>query len=225
MAFPGRTESPPLREQPLSHPPDSCAVPKLHPPSPRLSTVGSASLATWLVAKRLPRSASRPSIDITSGVHVPARRPKPLRSARRCHPPRMFRPRGFSPPRRHSTSGFRACCIPKPTMGFTRFQRTDAACLPRLLAFPPVHAPSRAFPPAAAVRASPHAVAPLPFATLPGMGARLRGLAPPGSPSRLRTVAGTPPRRGSPGFPSLPSHDHRGDRAFRASPGPAQGKP
>lgn len=70
----------------------------------------------------------------------------------------------------------------------------------------------------AAVRASPHAVAPLPFATLPGMGARLRGLAPPGSPSRRRTVAGTTPLRGSPGVPLLPSHGHRSDRAFRRHP-------
>jgi hypothetical protein len=46
--------------------PSDRAVPKLRPSSPRMSTIGRASLATRLVAERLPGPHVRPSTDITS---------------------------------------------------------------------------------------------------------------------------------------------------------------
>jgi hypothetical protein len=57
------------RVKPTAQSPHDRAVPKLRPPSPRLSTIGSASLAARLVAEHPPRSAFRPSVDMILGVH------------------------------------------------------------------------------------------------------------------------------------------------------------
>lgn len=88
----------------------------------------------------------RPSVSAPYGVHsrwltclatcCPA-------SATRCHPHRMFRPRGSSPPRRLPPPwGPWACCIPQPTLGFIGFwpaRSRDAALavLPGACAHPP----------------------------------------------------------------------------------------
>jgi hypothetical protein len=68
-------------------------------------------------------------------IRAPLRRQEPsastpgskLPSARRCDAPHMFRPRGFSPPRRFAPhTAPRACCIPQPARGSSRFRSTGA---------------------------------------------------------------------------------------------------
>jgi len=152
-------------------------------------------------------------------VSTPAPRRESLRSARRCHPSRMFRPRGFSPPRRLAPPQARGLvasrCRPWGSPGFSA--PTRHACL----ASSPPHRCTR--PPERSLPRQPHARhrAPMPPCRSPpflGWVTRLRGLAPPGSPSRRCTVAGPSLPRGSPGVPLLPSHGHRGGRAFRRRP-------
>jgi hypothetical protein len=178
------------------------AVPKPRPLSPRFPAIGSASRAARLVAERLPRRAFSPP-STSPSVSTPAARPKPLRSARRCHPSRSFRPRAFSAPRRLAPPGARGLVASRSrpwgssVFGALHDMPAVAHALPS-----PMPTPSRAFPPAAAVRASPHVRSPLPFpAPLEGVRRRLRGLAPPGSPQRSHAVAGARPPRGSPGLP------------------------
>lgn len=68
-------------------------------------------------------------------IRAPLRRHEPsastpgskLPSARRCDAPHVFRPRGFSPPRRFAPHTVpRACCIPQPARGSSRFRSTGA---------------------------------------------------------------------------------------------------
>jgi len=62
----------------------------------------------------------RPSVDMPGCAS--SRGPRPA-SVRPCHRSDMFRPRGFSPPRRIAPHpGSWACCIPQPTMGFAGFR-------------------------------------------------------------------------------------------------------
>jgi hypothetical protein len=205
LAFPGRSGVLLLRVQLLARAPFDRAVPKRRPSSSRVSTVGRASLATRLEAERLPVHMSP-----LRRHHRTVSTPHPDRSRadrrRGNQPPRSFRPRGFSPPRRlPPPHGSRVCCISQPTLGSTGFRRLAAACLlrrPRLLtgahALQSVSSPSSR----ACVTAR---RCPLAVRHRPGMVTRPRGLAPPGSPSDRRAVADTPPSRGSPGFPLLPS--------------------
>lgn len=72
MAFPGCASSPPLRVV-LARAPSDRAVPKLRPSMLRMSTIGRASLATRLVAERLPGPHVRPSVDITCRCPLPRR--------------------------------------------------------------------------------------------------------------------------------------------------------
>jgi len=66
-------------------------------------------------------------------------------SVQRCHALNMFRPRGFSPPRRlPPPNRLRAYCIPHPTMRFTGLLLHHA--LASSLAFPPVLLPPELFP-------------------------------------------------------------------------------
>jgi len=107
-------------------------------------------------------------------------------SAQRCQAPNMFRPRGFSPPRRFTPPNrLQACCIPHPTLGSTGLLLLHA--LAPSLAFPPVPLPSELFPLEQPCLTSPQALAPssLPAATP----TRPRGLAPLKNPLRSSAVA------------------------------------
>jgi hypothetical protein len=75
----------------------------------------------------------------------------------------MFRPRGFSPPRRFPPpEDAWACCIPLPILGFIGFPRRARRASVRR-GFPADATPSRAFPTRTAVPASPRAVALMSF--------------------------------------------------------------
>jgi hypothetical protein len=95
-------------------------------------------------------------------------------SARCCQAPCVFRPRGFSPPRRLPPPGrSQACCILLPTMGFIGFRPAPwrvhpVSRLPSLGLVPPRRCqPSRAFPACAAEVTSPSLRAPSSFSGMP----------------------------------------------------------
>jgi hypothetical protein len=73
----------------------------------------------WALAsfahRRVPLHRHRFRSPLPRGLAAPLRQ-------RGCHPLRMFRPRGFSPPRRLPPPVVsRACCIPLPILGFVAF--------------------------------------------------------------------------------------------------------
>lgn len=80
--------------------------------------VGTPDCLSW-GCRRSPLRRARPRSPLPDA---------PLRvhpSGRRLPTPTMFRPRGFSPPRRFSPrAGLRACCIPLPVLGFAAFRKT-----------------------------------------------------------------------------------------------------
>jgi hypothetical protein len=190
-----------------------CVGPKPHPwvhPSIRRAARSKAHLAA---ARLVLPSASfrvtkdRPSIDMTGRCPLPAAcgLPRPLPSARRCHAPCSFRPRGFSPPRRLPPPAARGLvashCRPWGSSGF----RLDARCAGARGGFPADAMPSRAFPTRTAVPASPRAVALVPLqVAIPGPPgpARLQGLAPYEQCVAGSAVAGWPPPVALLGFPS-----------------------
>lgn len=119
----------------------------------------------------------------------------PLTSARCCHAPCLFRPRGLSPPRRVPLPGrLQACCILLPTMGFTGFRPAPWRVHPvaRLhtlgLVRPRRCWPSSAFPACAAEVASPPSPCPL-AVVRHACRTRPRGLAPHTRPLHPRRVA------------------------------------
>jgi hypothetical protein len=92
--------------------------------SPALLTFASP---TERSSERWSRSSSSRGIRLfapppTCPMRVHSRETSPP-SARRCHAPCSFRPRGFSPPRRLSPHiGSRVCCTPQPVLGFVAFR-------------------------------------------------------------------------------------------------------
>jgi hypothetical protein len=104
--------------------------------------------ALHLLAKDRPRVHSRPWAS-------------PSPSASGNHPEVLFRPRGFSPPRRVSPrSGSQACCILQPTLGFAAFHAHQPKLATILATRPPLEGCSHPL----VVLRSPGALAPVAFA-------------------------------------------------------------
>jgi len=160
--------APPLRGR-MTVPPSRHA-PSGNPDSARrilgTSAFGDASRVARLRLSRAPSTGffkDHLSVVLPSGASSRGVSPA---SARSCHRPDMFRPRGFSPPRRLAPpEDLRACCIPLPTLRFTGFRAPGQRVPARPLAFPHRAMPSRAYPPAAADPASPRRRASLPSPT------------------------------------------------------------
>jgi hypothetical protein len=162
----------------------------------------------------------RPSV-----VHVPGRCLPPAfppASARCCHTPCMFRPRGLSPPRRASSSETLAGLLhPAPDPGVHRVsaRAVAPACgLPHtsLGLVPPLRcSPSSAFPACAAEPASPPAPTPSPLlrhACRPDLEALLR--------TRVRGTTAALPRRCARCAHGLPFLELPRSEAVASSRGP-----
>jgi hypothetical protein len=137
----------------------SCCPDRLTPISSRgVGPVARVSPDAW---------PSRPSVSFAPSCEGPMRvHSRPRTEARHlrlsdANPKVMFRPRGFSPPRRVSPrKGSQACCILQPTLGFATFH-TDQ---PKPAAIPATRPPLEGCSQPPVVLRSPGALAPLAFA-------------------------------------------------------------
>jgi hypothetical protein len=181
-----------------------------------MSTIGRASLATRLVAERLPGPHVRPSVDITCRC--------PLHVATEAAPLGSTVPAVALVPSSWVLTTSTACstCRLASLLHLAADHGVHRVSAPRrcmpaapVRASPPVHMPSRAFSFQAAVRTSPCAVAPSPFTAVLGWWCDLEALlrwevrathAP--LPTCLPLVALL-------GFPCSRSHHRRSDGAFR----------
>jgi hypothetical protein len=178
-----------------------------------------ASRVVRSVTERLPWGFQIPPLRRSSPERCLLRALPPA-SARCCHTPCVFRPRGLSPPRRLALSGrVQACCILLPTLGFTGFRPAPrrvhpVARLRPLGLVPPLRcSPSSAFPACAAELTSPPAPAPSSFPDMPA-GSTSRPCSAPASVARPPCCHDDAPDAllGFPVPEDPPSADPRGSR-------------
>ena len=148
------------------------------PTGPSVPSIARRDCLSWGLSK------DRPSVVPASGVHS-RNTLADVPSERACHGPFVFRPRGFSPPRRLAPSKTCACIATRSRpWGSPRFDARSAGCPARLAsprdAFPAL----RSFPSAGSCSA--------PFSSSARTRARVQMRGGRTSPARCRTVHRSP---------------------------------